>query len=550
MAQKLLTINGDSIKAINPWDSDSSPEAWTWFSNAPLADQDKLYARVSAAFRAYNLKANTISSMPFVLYDKAGNEYDSSKQWENKCGFLPNPQELFRLNVLSYMATNTIYALRTSDAIGYKTKGLYHAVAYSFRPYVENNQLKWIERTVNNQLERYKPDDPRLIRMWRLDHTTELLPSPNTEAMAIMNAAGEIYFADLWIKHFYQRGGIKPTLIAMKGMIIKDKKEDEERSWTNWLRGIGQWTTRVARIFNAESMDIKPFGSGVDDLKNNDVYQQAIANIAMATGMPLSLLLSNSANYATAMEEKATWYESDLIPFCNWMQYEYNTQVWQPLGLYMEFKPETLDPQQEDETERASAINTFMDFLNKCPTAEIALESALTFGYELTDGLIAAINTYYVDKEKRAEQIQAQIQQAKPPTDTQQSPAAAPIAPEPTPPPPAKWIPSLSEYKELSVWQDVALRRHKKGESLDFEYAAHYGGLPENVIMLTREALSKAVNVDEIKSAFDIERYISTETPAPEYKNDILLLAAAMNKYTDMFDKGDYHASKKEDPKD
>lgn len=441
MTNKLIFTDG-AMKSGNLLMSDD-PSVWNFMTNAPQSDIDTLYARVSAAFRAFNLKANTVGNMPFALYkltvkDKTGrvkatgneeiddsadgDEFDSSATWENKVGFLHNPSELLRLDTLSYMVSNAIYNLQTTDKLAYKPRGLVNAIPYSFKPWLtaDNTQLQFIERTAGTRIERYGPDGKqiagvtkaRLIYMWRLDHTTELLPSPNTEALAIMNAAGEVFFADLWIKHFYARGGVKPTLIAMKGMIDNTAKEEKEKSWDAWLRGLGKFFGRTARIYNAESIDAKPIGSGVDDIKDNKVYEQAIANIAMGTGMPLSLLMANSANYATAKEEKATWFESDIIPFCNWLAYEYNRQVFNPIGLRLEFHPETLDPQQEDETERAGAMLAYMNVIEKCPTYEVFIGMASTMGLELSDKLTEALEVYYQDKAKKAEEIQLQMQNA------------------------------------------------------------------------------------------------------------------------------------------
>jgi hypothetical protein len=545
MQSKFIITDGQ--KAANLLDSDD-PSVWTYFSNAPMRDSDKLYACVAAAYRAYNLKANTVGNMPFVLM-KGKTEFDNSATWENKVGFLPNPSDLLRLDTLSYMATNTIYNLRTSDALGYKVKGLYHAVPYSFRPYTngQGTNVDYIERTVGSITERYQfPLDKRLVRMWRLDQTTELLPSPNTEALAIMNAAGVIYHADTWIKHFFERGGVPPTVIAMKGAINRGKRDEEERSWSNWLLGLGtRFRSRIARVFNADNLDVKQFGSSVTELKDNEVYSQSLANIAMGFGMPLSLLMANSANYATAKEEKATWYENDIIPLCNWIAYEYNRQVFEPIGLRLEFHPETLDPQQEDETERAAAINAFMDFLGKCPTYEVFIGACETFGYELSDSLVTAAEAYYQEKDEKEEEMREQMGQAgvvvgpdgKPlpaPKDEEQEDEEEQEEKKPFPPKkavdipaPAKWIPSIDELEELRIWREVMLRRFKKSQSLDYEYKPKAVPLPDGLVKDIREALLSAKSDEQIHAAFDIREAVveaKAETP-----NDIMVLAAAIN---------------------
>jgi hypothetical protein len=547
MQSKFIITDGQ--KAANLLDSDD-PSVWTYFSNAPMRDSDRLYACVAAAYRAYNLKANTVGNMPFVLM-KGKTEFDNSATWENKVGFLPNPSDLLRLDTLSYMATNTIYNLRTSDALGYKVKGLYHAVPYSFRPYTngQGTNVDYIERTVGSTIERYQfPLDKRLVRMWRLDQTTELLPSPNTEALAIMNAAGVIYHADTWIKHFFERGGVPPTVIAMKGAINREKRDEEERSWSNWLLGLGtRFRSRIARVFNADNLDVQQFGSSVTELKDNQVYSQSLANIAMGFGMPLSLLMANSANYATAKEEKATWYENDIIPLCNWIAYEYNRQVFEPIGLRLEFRPETLDPQQEDETEKAQAFQMYGNTFATYPTYGTWRGMADMLGLEVPDSLDKAAQEYYVDKEQKEKEMQEQMGQAgvvvgpdgkplpAPKDDEQEDEEKKPFPPKKAieiEPAPAKWIPSIDELEELRIWREVALRRFKKSQSLDYEYKPKAVPLPDGLVKDIRTALLSAKSDEQIHAAFDIREAVveaKAETPS-----DIRELAKALNRVADV----------------
>jgi hypothetical protein len=361
--------------------------------------------------------------------------------------------------------------------------------------------------------------------MWRLDHTTEVLPSNATEARAIMTAAGEIHYADVWIENYYRRGGIKASIVAMKGMVSPEKREDEENKWTQFLRGIGLWRNKNVRVVNAEALDVKAFGDGVADLENNEVYRQAIANIAMGIGMPLSLLLSNSANYATAEEEKQIWFKHDIGPFCNWLAYEYNRQLFAPMGLRLEFRPEAVEGAQQDEMATAQAFSTYGDTFAKYPTYELWKGMADTLGLEVADSLDKAAQAYYKDKAARAEEVRQQMEQ-KPPE-------PAPVEQleieeddeekEARPRSPAKWIPTLDELDELKTWRKAALQRLKRGESLDFEYLPHYGGLPESVTADIKARLPLATDAEQVKAIFEIEQ------PEPQAPNEIILLAGAIN---------------------
>jgi hypothetical protein len=91
--------------------------------------------------------------------------------------------------------------------------------------------------------------------------------------------------------------------------------------------------------------------------------------------------------------------------------------------------------------------------------------------------------------------------------------------------------------EESRVYYEVALRRHKKGEPLDFEYKPHHGGLPDDYMAQIKAKLLTATTPEDVREAFVV---VETMTPAPEYKSEtvtltvepdpaILALAEAMN---------------------
>ena len=106
--------------------------------------------------------------------------------------------------------------------------------------------------------------------------------------------------------------------------------------------------------------------------------------------------------------------------------------------------------------------------------------------------------------------------------------------------PPAKWTPSLDEFKEIDWWRTVAFRKLKRNESLDFEYVPRHGGLPEDAILIIKAGLSTAKTEDDIKAAFvlDIDA-ADIETPAyTREQSDIKALADSLNRIADgMFTK-------------
>jgi hypothetical protein len=99
------------------------------------------------------------------------------------------------------------------------------------------------------------------------------------------------------------------------------------------------------------------------------------------------------------------------------------------------------------------------------------------------------------------------------------------------------WAPTAPEAEEMRVWYEVAQRKLKRAESLDFEYQPHHGGVPAEVAEGVKAKLLTATSAEDVRQAFVIAE---TVTEAPEYKAetvsvspDIMALAESINKLAD-----------------
>jgi len=514
MGKLIYTDGAKSMTIQDSWD----------FVDTQAASQTKdgeLYSRVAAAFQAVNITAKAVANMPFVILNKQGEIYDDSTAWKNRVGFMPNPRDTIRRICHSMIMTNMGYLRMGKNAAGIKKK-LNYTVPTSIEIITDpvTGELVKLNRIVNGAvIQTFAPDDPDLIRFWWLDEKTELLPSPDTEFKAIMSAAGILFYSDFFTENFYKRGGVKPTLIAMKGMVMGDKKEEMQKDWTSWVRGIGKFASNItAKIFNAETMDIKPFGEGLGDLKDTPVYRQALENIAIGLNMPLSRLLSNSANRATADTEYIQWFRDSITPRFDFIADALNDQVLTKMNLRMVSTPENTDPEQDDET-KGRVLNSLADALGKYPDADTFLGAADSIGVELNDDFIEAVKRHYAKKEAKPEPVEVQPVTPEPPT----------VDDTITDTIPTKWIPSLDELEEMRVWREVATRKLKKGEGMKFAYEPHYGGLPVYVAETISASLVTATTADEIKAAFNTATINKTDAPPPQDDTALKALAESIN---------------------
>lgn len=241
----------------------------------------------------------------------------------------------------------------------------------------------------------------------------------------------------------------------------------------------------------------------------------------MAKGMPLSMLLSDYDNYSTAQVYDTAWFRDDIFPFCKWFADEMNEQVWNRIGLRMEYRPEQTDQGTQDEVDRSAAFTTFADSFSKYPDAETFLAAAAMFGFELSDEMIGAVKAHYAKPpEPLATNIRETIQQPATPSDAT-PPDASTIE---TAPPAKAFIPNPDQMAELNTWKALAFRKHKRGDSLYFAWEAK--SLPAEIVDDIRARLGWAKDHDDIKSAFDLT---GTAQPVKAEGAELLVLAAALN---------------------
>ena len=510
-------IMTDGVKSI---DLPQFPnEAWQFYGEADDDGKEDFYSTVAAVFRATNLTASATANIPFALVDKSGNDYDVSTEWENKVLFMPKPNELIRLWRLSLIMTNTAYGfMENKKETG---KNLRYIVPTTISPITDNEKgLTGFKRTIGTGSKDYLlgKNNP-IFWMWRMDHTTELLPAKATEFQAMCAAAGILYYSDHFVNAFFKRGGIKPTMLVLKGMTTKENIEKIESVWDKIIKGGYKYLGKIFQGVDTNGgLEAQTIGEGVDTLKDETLTKSKIEDVAMSIGMPLSLLLANSANYATALVEYKEWYENSLAPWCDFMAEEMNDKLFKPLGLRFEFRPEMTDPGQEDEVARASAYSTYVSAGIKPSVA------AQVIGMELPDG-IEYESLDEMQEEKRQQAIEL-MQQKQGSSDTQsdkekeEKPNALQKEKEKV----GKFIPNLDQLHELETWRKFAFRKFKKGESLDFPFEVKT--LPEEVSEDIKLQLLESTDEEGIKSAFTLDE-IQFE---PMQDTAILKLADAINK--------------------
>lgn len=510
--QKVTLFKGWADMPVN------DERAWQGIGEPPK--DSELYGKVAAVYRAAQLSAQAASSVPFAIV-KGDKDLDTSDEWQNEVGFMPDPKELIRLWRISGFMTNTCYGFMESVR-GQKNLRYIAPNTMSVEALVDGT-LKF-NRTIGSGTTPHKPmPKGPLWYAFRLDYDTELLPSANTEFRAANQAAGIVYWSDLWTQHYFKRGAVKPALLGIKGNIQPAERERMENIFDKIYRNVYSWAIKA---INSEHMEVIPLGDGLGDLGDTPVYRQALENIAMASGMPLSLLLANSANYATASAEYASWYRDGVVPWCDFIAGSLNRLLFEPMDMRFEFRPDEGQPDKEEEVAKASAAQTLSTILLQGNYEQDVIKVAFeTVGIEVPAW-------FKWTKAKEPEPSETPVAETpveettEEETETDMDEESEEVADDMA----ATQSLTLDQFKELDLWRQFALRKHKRGQSVIFPFETK--SLPAIVADTVRANLERATDAESIKAAFDVT-YTTTVTPKVEYTQDdsaLLELAKALNK--------------------
>lgn len=453
------------IKTINP--EDLPAEAW----NIVLGRRDEsdllqLYQQVSWLFRAVDIRCNGVASVPFAIY-KGKEEIDTSGHWQNAVGFLPNPMALFGLieMALTIWGTGYLYSrdnlLKTRPySLRYLPPTTVQVKKQSGEYALDEQERPLFTRKEGGRQVDYSADN--IVYFWKGDPFVEWGPPTSSPAKAAALSAGVVLDVNLFASAFLQRGAIKPLILLTKGA-KKQTELDKLKDFMNRLFAKSRNKSYPTEVLNADELTPVFVGEGLEAISGKEslLSHSKREEIATALGIPHSVLFSGAANYSVSDKDDYHLYDKTIIPECRFIESVMNEQVFVPLGYRMAYQPETMDLFQEDEEQRAVAMNAFMDMLGKAETWEMAQAVMLIYGVEIPDEAMTLMESHFAKKDERREEFAANVSNLKPGGNGSKPPAED----------------DDDEKEELNKWlSKIRHRWNPKTKS-----AAEIGFEPENI---------------------------------------------------------------------
>lgn len=509
----------DGKKSLT-WDSDVG---WTILSgdDANEAVTKEYFEAVPWLYRGVGLRADAVASMPFALY-KGKKEWDTSQDWQNKVGFIPDPASLFWLIEASLTLTGKAYLFSDNVMNGRARQRLRYVLPDSVKPVYDEkrgNILTGFERWDGKKWVPFTFAD--IVYFWGHNPYTENGPGEASPAKAAMAAAGVLYNVDEFIASYFKHGAVKATIFTAEGMAPEEAKRFE-----NWfvdkVAGIGN--AFRTKVLNALKMQPVVVGEGLESLSDNNLSKDKREDIGGALGIPQTKLFSGDASGlgggGVTEADDIKFYNETIIPQCNFIASVLNVQVFEPLGLRLRFQPETLDIFQEDEEQRSTSFGQLMTGFETASTLAIAKFGLTQLGFEMTDEMEAWLVEHFAEKEKRAAQMAVMTTNAV--TDDKEDDDEEPQA-EPPDNGSQKAIDA-----DLDKWRRKSLKSLERGKGAAVEFVSDV--IPEDVANVIAKGLQDALDEDAVKAVFEmVESWYDPVDP-------FLLIAAELRRANDLLE--------------
>ena len=325
----------------------TSLDGWLYVEGAPSSVQS-LYHEVGFVRKMVNLRAATVAGIPFEV-TRNGKPVFTSDDMEG-AEYLSEIEDIFFRQSVSSMLTGASYERILSD--GQTFTGFQYMKAETIRPkWDKSGTLTHFERTLRGSPQRL--DVETVLYCWPFDPFVETGPV-RPEADAFRTNASVINNLSKFADKYLERGALKNSLISVPTGTAPDEKVRLKQIFDGLWSGVRG--TGKSLVLEAGAVEVTTIGDGLSDLGDMSLTQTEMKQIADAVGIPHSIALDDSANFATALNTDLRFLESVAIPEARKIARAWNKQHLNKQGLNLRHTPNKMRAFQKARADMATAV--------------------------------------------------------------------------------------------------------------------------------------------------------------------------------------------------
>jgi len=320
-----------------------------------VKSEDDAFAKVPLVFRAVNVRCNTLSRVPYKLFNLNDKEVEAYP-YEQQLPF----QELLWKCEAALLLRGATFVVRLADAGGTEI-GLQWLNPFTMRvkPIRDTTRIGF-QQYVNGNT--YPKNEPYY---WTEDEMFYLRQFSASDDIGFGTAAASVSLGSARLQHyltffasqFFENGAMPVTMLS-----LPENTQTAERERTeNFFRKAIQGVRNAFKVF-AFSGDIKAeiLTPKFSELNIPGLKEHAIDDVAWAFDIPKTILTADSANYATAEQEMESFLKNTIVPRCTFFAHQFNTKLLIDYGMKIKFFPQELPEMQEDEAKRSVAFRNYV----------------------------------------------------------------------------------------------------------------------------------------------------------------------------------------------
>lgn len=313
-----------------------------------LSNEQEVYKLVPWLYRGATMRANTVSRVPWKIENEAGDDITEQPEYTQLRKWMTRNLYLAELSTVLYGA---FYFLKESNRFRLNTN-----LRFVPAPYIgpqwdrEAGEIQSFVIALTGSNGNVDPD--RVVWGWLPNPFNETEPDVSPARVAL-GAAGMLAALDAMGTEYFKAGAVPITAIKVPPTTPAEEKKKLENWFTRLAGGF-----RNAFKFMAvnQGTEFETIGATPKDSQASELTVTQRDNVAVALGVPPSVIDGRSANYATANSEMAGFYYHTIIPECERIQEIFNAQIFEPLGVEFEFDKSALEIVQTAQLEQAATL--------------------------------------------------------------------------------------------------------------------------------------------------------------------------------------------------
>jgi HK97 family phage portal protein len=451
-----------------------------------LAALAKAYAESTWTNRCISIRANLLSSIPWCIrpIDDDENEpiedhelvdliknMDDMTNWEDAIRSVESDMDIF----------GVAYILKMRAGAAGVITGLRRLNPTTMEVIKSSSGIEGYIQTLNGKQKVEIPAESMIY--FHEYHPLDDLGGLSMTAVALPSITA-LTNTEKYLSAFFENSALPAIIMTTEQTMQEADFNMLQRWWNKTFKGTGK-AHKVAFLSNG----VKPetISYPLTDLALEQVRETCRRDICGVFGVPPSIAGAwESANYATALEERKSIYTETIIPRARYYASQINTCLVQEIDPTVEFawmfeELEVMQPDKKADAERLSILVNSKIITPVC--------AALEMGYSEED----------VPEEEEPAPIPEQLQPFT------GMPPEAPNKPnEPLSSENEAEMPSVDESQfkaEIGAWRRKALRTFKTEQKADCEFLAQY--IPDALHESIKMQLDVAETIEDIRAVFD-----------------------------------------------